>query len=377
MRTAAVTGAGALAVLLAPLLLIGALLGGIASTASARTVNIAAIPPLAAQLLNEITATTASSCPELPPVWVIAEVDAESGWNPTAFSADRNGGAAGLYQLNQANWRAAGGRPWAGTPPPPDADIYRPDEHLRLAIPWICRNLRTTTAHLTATGKPTPPLDAMLVCHIAGCDRVTGSRTGIPAAGEAGCDPACVSLVTSYIDRVHALVARYTAAAGPVPVGDLPAPDPYRGPTGGCTEADPTGGRCLTPVTRHAYDEIIRAFGQPGPGRLIRSASCWDAHAWNPASDHPRGRACDFFPTVPGRFAQGEDLVNGWHLATWLRAHADALNISYLIWQGRFWSPATPDADGTWGQPYTGGGVYDVRDATGGHFDHVHVSFRE
>jgi hypothetical protein len=34
------------------------------------------------------------------------------------------------------------------------------------------------------------------------------------------------------------------------------------------------------------------------------------------------------------------------------------------------------DRDG-WGRRYTGGGVYDVRTATGGHYDHVHVSFQE
>jgi len=34
------------------------------------------------------------------------------------------------------------------------------------------------------------------------------------------------------------------------------------------------------------------------------------------------------------------------------------------------------DRDG-WGTRYSGAGIYDVRTATGGHYDHVHVSFRE
>ncbi|MDN5920407.1 MAG: hypothetical protein L0I76_35795 [Pseudonocardia sp.] len=165
----------------------------------------------------------------------------------------------------------------------------------------------------------------------------------------------------------------YSAAPGPAAVDELPAPTPAGEAGRGCTAADPTGGRCLTAATRHAYDEIARVFGPPGGNRAVRSADCWDAHAWNPTSDHPRGQACDFFPTDAGRFPQGQELQNGWRLANWLRTHAATLKVSYVIWQGRIWTPGTPDADG-WGRPYTGGGVYDPNDATGGHHDHVHLS---
>lgn len=50
--------------------------------------------------------------------------------------------------------------------------------------------------------------------------------------------------------------------------------------------------------------------------------------------------------------------------------------MKYVIWQGRFWDTSTRD-NGGWGTRYTGGGVYDPGDATGGHYDHIHVSFRE
>ena len=39
------------------------------------------------------------------------------GGTPPRPARDRNGGAAGLYQLNQANWTAAGGHPWTTSPP--------------------------------------------------------------------------------------------------------------------------------------------------------------------------------------------------------------------------------------------------------------------
>ena len=109
MRAILITGGGLVAALLLPLLLIAALLGGLTTATPANAVNTAAIPALAAQHLDTIATLTATECPELPPLWVIAHVQAESSWDPAAFSSDRNGGAAGLYQLNEANWTAAGG----------------------------------------------------------------------------------------------------------------------------------------------------------------------------------------------------------------------------------------------------------------------------
>jgi hypothetical protein len=58
---------------------------------------------------------------------------------------------------------------------------------------------------------------------------------------------------------------------------------------------------------------------------LALAVTCWSEHAWNPSSDHPEGRACDFFPGGYGDFAEDDD----------------------------------------------------PEDATGGHFDHVHVSVRD
>jgi hypothetical protein len=45
--------------------------------------------------------------------------------------------------------------------------------------------------------------------------------------------------------------------------------------------------------------------------------------------------------------------------------------VNYVIWQGRVWSSAR--ASQGW-RPYTGGGIYNPSDATGGHHDHIHLS---
>jgi hypothetical protein len=149
----------------------------------------------------------------------------------------------------------------------------------------------------------------------------------------------------------------------------------------GCTITDPTGtGGCVTPTTAHALDQIAKAFGGYRKGPVIRSAGCWDKHAWNPSSDHPKGKGCDFFFGKAGVRAAGDELARGWQLAQWLRDNAGPLDVRYVIWQGRIWTDGHGDSGG-WGKKYGGGrkkgggSVYDPEDATGGHYDHVHVSF--
>ncbi|SDG12666.1 hypothetical protein [Pseudonocardia oroxyli] len=170
---------------------------------------------------------------------------------------------------------------------------------------------------------------------------------------------------------VSAAVER--AAATPSP----PAPPvPWTGGASGCAVPDPTGGGgCVTEATRHGLAAVEAAFGPLAAGPTVRSASCWDEHAWNPTSDHPRGRACDLFPGTAGAFPSDAEQAAGWRVADYLRAHADALDVSYLIWQGRYWDPSVRDGDG-WGRPYSST-VYDTADVTSGHYDHVHVSFAE
>lgn len=414
MLSAAAAGMAALLVLL----VISAAGDDDAASPELSGVDLTKVPKLAEQMLPVINDVLDRQCPELPAVWVIAEVQAESGWNPKAHSADSNGGASGLYQMNDRNWAVAGGRP---------GEITVPETHLRVGIPWVCTNLRAVTGHLASTGKPTAPLDAMLVCHIAGCGRVTGSATGVPKVGEAGCGSTCVSLINRYINNVHRYVAQFgtppavppsapappaaVLAAGPetefaaaaaavaadvrpaafgaggrtVTLGGITSslplsPAPFIGAVTGCKLSDPTSRGCLTATTLYGLESEVDAFGAFRTGPTLRSASCWDAHAWNPTSDHAKGRACDLFPGAPGRFASGEALTQGWRVANWYRANAAALHVKYLIWQGRYWQAGGRNTSrdvGGWGERYDGGGVYNTRSATGGHYDHVHVSYQD
>jgi hypothetical protein len=192
-------------------------------------------------------------------------------------------------------------------------------------------------------------------------------RTGVATLLRQPAPPgSCAAACT---DALRTAVAG--AAARAVPAAK---PSAWTGGRTACTPPDPTEeDGCVTGATRHGVAAVAAAFGPLGGGPVIRSAGCWDAHVWNPHSDHPQGRACDLFPGTAGAFPGADDLAAGWAVANFLREHAGPLAVAYLIWQGRYWDPSVTD-DGGWGQPYTSS-VYDTRDVTGGHFDHIHVSF--
>ncbi|GAB7190756.1 hypothetical protein NUM3379_14630 [Kineococcus sp. NUM-3379] len=170
-----------------------------------------------------------------------------------------------------------------------------------------------------------------------------GLAASLPAAGDLPCAPGTGGGGSGGL---------FTGAASLSPEGCSVRPDPS------------TGRGCLTPRAAALYEQLA-ARGW--------STSCWDAHAWNPRSDHPQGRACDVFPGRGGRMPSAQEKARGDALAADLQASAEQAGISYVVWYGRIWSPARA-AEG-W-RPYGGGGVYDPGDVTGGHFDHLHISVR-
>lgn len=177
---------------------------------------------------------------------------------------------------------------------------------------------------------------------------------------------AVVLLIGGAMSSIPAIVPPAPGLPGAVSaVSPSTVPRPFTGVSAGCSVPDPTGtGGCVTPATAWLLTETAAAFGS-------LPTSCWDEHAWNPDSDHPRGKGCDTTFGAPGRHPAQEDQARGWAYATWLQTNARALSVEYVIWAGRIWSAAR--ADEGW-RTYSGGGVYDPDDATGGHYDHVHAS---
>jgi hypothetical protein len=144
----------------------------------------------------------------------------------------------------------------------------------------------------------------------------------------------------------------------------LTAGQPVNGvwPEQQATVTDPTGtGGMVTPRTAAWVAEARKNLG-------TLSMTCWDAHAWNPTSDHPRGKACDVMVGTDARTSSAAR-ARGDQIANWAIKTAGQTGVHYVIWYGKIWSARR----GTW-IPYNGGGVYNPTDATGGHYDHVHVS---
>jgi hypothetical protein len=183
--------------------------------------------------------------------------------------------------------------------------------------------------------------------------QVQGSADGtLYAHGEA----LATAVTTSLWDGADGAL-ECAAAGGPITgAGGAFAPE-------ACSvRPDPTTGRgCLTPRTLNLATQLM-AQGW--------SVSCWDAHAWNPKSSHPLGKACDAFPGRGGVLPTAEQKARVDSLAATLQASASQTGVNYLIWYGRTWSVSR--ADDGW-RPYSGGGVYNPASITGGHYDHLHI----
>ena len=191
--------------------------------------------------------------------------------------------------------------------------------------------------------------EAREIASAAGIDL---TRSGNPYAGRTGAPPGG-SVVDGVLDDDNCGQS-----------GGLTSGKPVNGvwPDQKATVVDPTGtGGMVTPRTAAWVAEARKNLGN-------LSMSCWDAHAWNPTSDHPRGKACDVMVGTDAR-KSAPARARGDQIANWVVKTAGQTGVHYVIWYGKIWSARR----GTW-IPYNGGGVYNPTDTTGGHFDHVHVS---
>lgn len=117
-----------------------------------------------------------------------------------------------------------------------------------------------------------------------------------------------------------------------------------------------------TPSATHVHDEIRRAFPD------LRS--CGGAtRPSDPQSDHSRGNALDCFAGSSGSFPSAAQASVMTELNSWLKQHAGALKLSYVIWQDRIWFPR--DGVGSTGTCQHGCSQARVTEY---HWDHVHVS---
>ena len=79
----------------------------------------------------------------------------------------------------------------------------------------------------------------------------------------------------------------------------------------------------LTPTAKRVYGLVERIFD-------VHSIGGWRQYGSVPGSDHPRGRAIDVM-TWSNRSL-------GWRIANWAVANAWALDVKYVIFNGRIWT---------------------------------------
>jgi septal ring factor EnvC (AmiA/AmiB activator) len=115
----------------------------------------------------------------------------------------------------------------------------------------------------------------------------------------------------------------------------------------------------LTPTAKRLYGLVTRIFD-------IHAIGGWRPTGSVPGSDHPRGRALDVFVSYPS--AQGQAL--GWRVAKWAADNAWALDVTYVIFNGRIWT-----GDQGWhGYRHPSDPCH--CNPTLRHDDHVHISVR-
>jgi septal ring factor EnvC (AmiA/AmiB activator) len=113
-----------------------------------------------------------------------------------------------------------------------------------------------------------------------------------------------------------ARLARQRAAAS----GQSYAGDSDGGHLGG---PDTASYNFLTPNAKRVYGLVVRIFD-------VHSIGGWRPYGSVPGSDHPRGRALDVM-TWSNRSL-------GWRIATWAAGNAWALDVKYVIFNGRIWT---------------------------------------
>lgn len=301
-------------------------------------------------------------CPEVSPPVIAAQLRQESGFSPTAVSP---AGAQGIAQFMPGTW-ASVGKDGDGDGV---ADVLNPADAIFSQGHYMCGQVEAVKG-LVAGGRVSGDvLELALAAYNAGLGNVI-TYGGIPPFSE----------TQHYVRAVIDGAKDFTVTAGGPAAQSADSLDPGAtyDASGLTAEAasmsDPTPGAhgtaAVTPRMHRLISDVMTTY----PQIVLPPLYCWDAHTFNPTSDHSTGRACDipFYGCHFGDVSRTADpstgLKAGNAAASWLVTNASAYGISYVIWAGQIWE------SGTGWQPYTGAAGSDPGTCSGGHYDHIHVS---
>ncbi|WP_216666455.1 lytic transglycosylase domain-containing protein [Actinomyces faecalis] len=353
-----------LAVLAVPAMVLPMMLGGGSGQAASGTaVGISGVPSeYVADVLR-----AGSICADITPSVIAAQLAAESGFDPNAGSP---AGARGIAQFMPATW-AAVGKDGDGDG---SADVLNPHDAIWTQGNYMCDQVALVKQYMAAGRISGSVLELALAAYNAGMGAVLDAGGVPPFAETQAYVSAIIAAMASYVVQYSGGGAGAAQSADALVAG--PVYDASSLPAEAASVPDPTpGAHAAASVTPRTY-AMVTALMAAYPQIVTPALYCWDAHTFNPGSDHSRGRACDipFYGCTfgdPGRAASPTTgTLAGNAAANWLVANAQQLGVHYVIWQGQIWTAST----GAWG-PYDGaGGLYDPTSCSGGHYDHIHVS---
>lgn len=355
-------GKAALLVVLLPILLLLPMMmisGSSSTKASVGATGISGVPQeYVAHVLK-----AGSICPEVTPPIIAAQLRQESGFNPTASSP---AGAQGIAQFMPGTWASAG-KDGDGDG---IADVFNPADAILSQGHYMCGQV-TAIKGLIAGGRVSgDTLELALAAYNAGLGNVV-VYGGIPPFTE----------TQNYVRSIIEGAKDFTVTTGGGPAAqnaDSLEPGSTYNASGLAPEAasmtDPTPGAHGTAAVTPRMHQLISDVMTNYPQIVLPPLYCWDAHEFNPTSDHPMGRACDipFYGCHFGDASRTADpstgLTAGNAAANWLVNNASTYGINYVIWAGQIW-----DSQTGW-QAYTGAAGSDPDTCSGGHYDHIHVS---
>ena len=272
-------------------------------------------------------------CPEFPPHIIAAQLDAESGWNPTATSAV---GAVGVAQFMPGTW-AGFGKDGDGDGV---ADPLNPADAILSTGYYDCHVIDV----LRAAGID-PTTELGLAAYNAGPGAVI-TYGGIPPYPE----------TQAYVPKILTLADEYRGGgAGTAVLAG------YEAPPSNCPSSRGVSAQGLRPGALRGLRCASTAFS------FVTLTSGWRSSGSVSASDHPFGNGIDL---GFGDWQSEAGNKQGWSLAHWFQVNADKLGVKYVIFDNWTWNPAKQS--GAW-IPYVHGAGR--TDPSARHENHVHVSF--
>lgn len=184
-------------IIIVPAAIIAMVTPAVTYQAGTGTHNGGAITNVPAEYVSDVQ-RAGNICPEITPALIAAQIEAESGWNPTAISP---AGAQGISQFMPATWSAVGkdgdgdGR----------ADVLNPRDAIFTQGHYMCDQVKNVASYKSSGAITGDIIELTLAAYNAGIGNVLAHR-GIPNFGE----------TRAYITRIMERASAFNSSTVPI-----------------------------------------------------------------------------------------------------------------------------------------------------------------